>query len=119
MNKIEPITIIEGLSPESSLLQDKINELIAWQNEAVDWFAKAENPPLLSNHVTLKLPKGQRIGQALANFLIWLKVEKDYHSDMSFDDPKRPFSDSRMADPFHISDEQFMELWEEWRGGQE
>lgn len=50
------------------------------------------------------LPKGWRIGQFMFNFFQWLKTEKSYPAVESY----------RMADPFHISDDEFEKLLEEY-----
>jgi len=48
--------------------------------------------------------KGIRLGQELFNFFEWLRL-KGYPANQSF----------RMADTFHISDEDFEKLYAEWR----
>lgn len=45
-----------------------------------------------------------RKGQQLFNFLEWLREHKDYCARQSF----------RMADPFHISDEDYNNLLKEY-----
>lgn len=47
----------------------------------------------------------QRQGQSIFNFLEWLRVEKG-----SADSGQA----HRMADPFHLQDDEFDELWEQW-----
>jgi len=49
-------------------------------------------------------PKNWREGQFIFNFLEWLAVAKNYPVNQS----------SRMADPFHISDEGWNALLDEW-----
>ena len=46
-----------------------------------------------------------RIGQTIFNFLGWIKWEKGY--DIA--------DDERMADPFHIPDDEFIKLWAEFQ----
>jgi hypothetical protein len=53
--------------------------------------------------IDLPLPKDQRKGQAIFNFLEWL-ITKDYPIGQGL----------RMADPFHIADEEFDKLWNEF-----
>jgi hypothetical protein len=60
-----------------------------------------------NENIWLKMPKGWRMGQTIFNFLEWLKREKKYAN--GFTD-----TGSRMADPFHISDEKFEELYAEF-----
>lgn len=52
----------------------------------------------------IKKPKNWRIGQTIFNFLEWLRVNKKIDSNQS----------SRMADPFHISDEIFNKYYDEF-----
>jgi len=52
----------------------------------------------------LKTPKGWRKGQTIFNFLEWLKAKKRFSGNQN----------ARMADPFHIYDEEFEELFKEF-----
>jgi hypothetical protein len=52
----------------------------------------------------MKLPTGWRKGQFYFNFLEWLNMEKGYDNEQS----------PRMADPFHISDDKWDQLLEEF-----
>ena len=49
-------------------------------------------------------PSGWRKGQTMANFLIWLHQQKGFPLDQS----------NRMADLFHLSDEQLEKLYLEF-----
>lgn len=48
-----------------------------------------------------------RIGQTISNFLEWLNLntEKGYATNQA----------TRIADPFHIPDKEFLELWKEFQ----
>lgn len=60
---------------------------------------------------------GWRKGQFLFNFLAWLKTEKGYDTDVVAMQPSGPvMSSGRMADPFHISDEEMKNLVKEYAG---
>lgn len=54
-------------------------------------------------YLTLELPKGQRAGQAIFNFLEALR--------MSGHDTNQ---NTRMADPFDIPDGKLEDLWNNW-----
>lgn len=56
--------------------------------------------------MNIKTPKGWRKGQTIFNFLWWLKEHKRYLAE--FD------GEGRMADPFHIPDEKFVALYQEF-----
>ncbi len=49
-------------------------------------------------------PRGWREGQTIFNFLEWLNVKKGIHTNQN----------SRMADPFHVSDEDWDKFYEEF-----
>lgn len=53
----------------------------------------------------LKTPKGWRKGQAIFNFLWWLKEKEGYDPEVG---------PERMADPFNIDDKKFEELYDEF-----
>jgi hypothetical protein len=57
------------------------------------------------NKITLTLPKDQRIGQALFNFLEWCHDTKKLDTNEAGE---------RLADPFSWEDKYFIDLWEEW-----
>lgn len=57
----------------------------------------------MKKQIELIVPKWSRKGQAVFNFLEWLTT-KGYQCSQS----------PRMADPFHIQDEDFDKLWEEF-----
>lgn len=71
----------------------------------------------MANTFHRPLPKGWRIGQFMFNFLEWLRTDKGYagevHEALSFcahgDD------ECRMADPFHIPDEDWIRLMDEYK----
>lgn len=50
-----------------------------------------------------KLPN-QRLGQTMFNFLEWLAAEKEIPTNQSY----------RLADPFHLTDNQFKEYYKEF-----
>jgi hypothetical protein len=52
----------------------------------------------------LQKPAEWRIGQTFFNFCEWLLQKKGYPQNQS----------SRMADPFHVADEDFIKLWQEF-----
>ena len=52
--------------------------------------------------MNIKIPKEWRQGQFIYNFLEWLTIKKGYQSD------------GRQADAFHIQDEDFDKLVEEF-----
>ena len=54
--------------------------------------------------MNLKQSTNQRMGQSIFNFLEWLHVKKGYDTNQA----------PRIADPFHIQDDEFKKLWEEW-----
>lgn len=58
-----------------------------------------ERPTILNNK-----PKDWRDGQTIFNFLEWLCYQKGYSENQNI----------RMADPFHIYDEDFDELYKEF-----
>ena len=85
-------------------LRDKISEIfVKWNmptrqvaiNEIVNLWEKTETK--------ISVPDNWRIGQTLFNFCEWLTF-KGYSSNQS----------SRMADTFHIPDEEIMELYKEF-----
>ena len=51
-----------------------------------------------------EIPNGWRAGQFVFNFLEWLHTEKGYPTD----------GDNRMADPFHISTDEWIKLHDEY-----
>lgn len=55
----------------------------------------------------IDIPRGWRQGQTLFNFLWWLQSEKGYQ-------PELGSHGCRMADPFHIPDDRFEMLFEEY-----
>jgi hypothetical protein len=54
----------------------------------------------------LPTPPRWRKGQTIFNFLWWLKTDKGYAPEIG--------TDGRMADPFHIADEQLDKLFDEF-----
>lgn len=57
----------------------------------------------IKDKIDFPVPNDQRKGQAIFNFLEWLKT-KGYSNDQS----------PRMADPFHIPNEALERLWKEF-----
>lgn len=55
-------------------------------------------------------PKNWRKGQTIFNFLEWLRVEKGFNQE----DGELIMSDTRMADPFYIVDEELDKYYEEF-----
>ena len=55
--------------------------------------------------VYIQVPETIRIGQQIFNFLEWLRTDKGYQAQGE---------DSRMADPFYISDEEWDKLYNEF-----
>lgn len=60
----------------------------------------------MNEHIWLAVPKGWRMGQSIFNFLEWLKRERGYMGEF--------LHEGRMADPFHISDDDFQKLYAEF-----
>lgn len=56
--------------------------------------------------IEITMPKGWRKGQTVFNFLWWLHDTKGYSQEIG--------AGGRMADPFHISDKEFDELYAEF-----
>lgn len=52
----------------------------------------------------IKIPKDLRLGQVIFDFLAWLRIYEDVAQD----------EDSRMADPFYLSDERIIDLWHKY-----
>lgn len=59
-----------------------------------------------SNMKTFQItfPKGIRLGQILFDFLEWLNTQHGIDTD----------GESRMADPFYLSDDRMIELWHQY-----
>lgn len=54
--------------------------------------------------MNINTPTNWRKGQTIFNFLEWLQAVKRYAANQSY----------RMADTFHIPDEEFDKLWSEY-----
>jgi len=54
--------------------------------------------------MNIKVPPYQRKGQAIFNFLEWLRLEKGFKTEKN----------NRMADPFYLSDDEFDNYYEEF-----
>lgn len=52
----------------------------------------------------ITIPKDIRLGQILFDFLEWLNVYEGIKTD----------GESRMADPFYLSDDRMIELWHKY-----
>lgn len=52
----------------------------------------------------IKIPKDFRLGQIVFNFLEWLNKQHEIDTD----------GESRMADPFYLSDDRMIELWHQY-----
>lgn len=59
---------------------------------------------MIEHHI---VPKGWRSGQFMFNFLAWLKTTKGYAAPMES-------PECRMADPFHISNDNWTKLLTEY-----
>lgn len=60
-------------------------------------------------------PSGWRIGQTIFNFLWWLHDKKGYKTELTgWNGNINTYAEGRMADPFHISDEEWHELYVEF-----
>lgn len=56
---------------------------------------------------TISVPENWRFGQFVFNFLWWLNTQKRYG-------PEYGSTGARMGDPFHVSDEKFVALLDEY-----
>jgi len=63
--------------------------------------------------VVLDCPSGLRIGQTIFNFLSWLYFKRGYSPYNGC--PADAIEFCGMADPFYISDDDFMSLYNEFR----
>ena len=62
-------------------------------------------------------PTGWRKGQTIFNFLRWLKLEKKFPGETCLSGDKGDLvecSNTRMADPYHVEDERFDDLYQEF-----
>lgn len=53
---------------------------------------------------TIKIPKDLRLGQTLFDFLSWMRIYEDIAQD----------EESRMADPYYLTDDRMIELWHKY-----
>lgn len=53
--------------------------------------------------ITLQIPSDWRYGQTIFNFLEFIRLEKGMGEG----------AEGRMADPFHLQDDEFIEYWNE------
>ena len=53
---------------------------------------------------TITIPKDFRLGQTLFEFLSWMRTYEDIAQE----------EDSRMADPYYLTDDRMIELWHKY-----